>query len=233
MDSTTTNSVHNTPQASILEDKIIDIITERLQSGEKFPTETQLAKSFGVSRTALRETLSQFEASGMIVSQQGSGRYVQIPDVSVQIADTWRIILRAKPDMLLDFLEIRSMLEICSLGKAIERADIAQLQHMGLQVRAMKKKAARGEAFVHEDREFHKTMFESTGNIMLEQLLTAFWDLFETSPLNKQHSDLVEVANKHERMLEAFTRKDLSLLENLMNDQFADARYRIVVSLNK
>jgi len=225
--------INNALQSNVLEDRIIDMITERLQSGEKFPTETQLAKDLGVSRTALRETLSPFEASGIIVSKQGSGRYVQLPDVSVQIVDSWRILLRAKPDMLLSFLEIRSMLEISSLGKAIERADAAQLQHMGLQVRIMKKKAARGEAFVHEDREFHKTLFISTGNIMLEQLLTAFWDLFESSPLNKQHSDLVEVADKHERMLEAFTRKDLSQLENLMNDQFADARYRIVVALNK
>lgn len=221
------------PRQSSLENALIDIITECLKTGEKFPTEAQLEKELGVSRTALRETLSSFEASGMIKSRQGSGRCVQIPDVSVQIVDTWRILLHVKPDMLLDFLEIRSMLEIGSLGKAMERADAAQLKHMDEQVRLMKDKAACGEAFVQEDREFHKILFLSTGNTMLEQLLTAFWDLFELSPLNKQHSNLVEVAEKHGRMLEAFARKDLALMESLMKDLFADARYRIVVALNQ
>lgn len=219
------------PQSNTLEDKINGIIIECLKTGEKLPPETKLSKELGVSRTALRESLSFFEASGIIVSKQGSGRYVQMPDVSAQIVDTWGILLKAKPDMLLDFLEIRSMLEINSLGKAIERADVSQLQYMGIQVKQMKKKAAKGEAFVHEDREFHKTLFQSTGNLMLEQLLTAFWNLFEKSELNKQHSDLVQVAEQHEKMLEAFTRKDLALLEDLMKEQFADARYRIAISL--
>ncbi|MDR1418814.1 MAG: FCD domain-containing protein [Treponema sp.] len=215
------------PVERSLKEKTMDIITICLQKGSKFPSEAQLAKEFCVSRTALREVLSPFEASGIITSQQGSGRYVQMPDISEQIADIWGILLRAKPGLLMDFLEIRSILEINSLKKAISRVDAMQLRHLGEQVHIMKQKAARGEAFVTEDSKFHRTLFESTGNVLLQQLLTTFWNLFSTSHINKIHSDLVKVASQHEKIYAAVIRQDLPLLKTLMKEQFADARYRI------
>lgn len=214
-----------------LKEKIVELITEHLTSKEKLPPEKELMQRFGVSRTSLREALSAFEASGIIVSRQGSGRFVQIPDMSKQIVDTWSIILHSKPSMLLELLEIRSMLEINSLPKAMERVNTEQLQYLGLQVEAMKAKAAVGEPFVTEDRQFHKTLFESTNNLFLEQLLTTFWDIFERSEVNKKHEDLMDVALQHEKMLEAFAKQDLPLLTNLFQEQFSDARYQIMRSL--
>lgn len=214
-----------------LKEKIVELITEHLISKEKLPPEKELMQRFGVSRTSLRETLSAFESSGIIVSRQGSGRYVQIPDVSKQIVDTWSIVLQSKPSMLLELLEIRSMLEINSLPKAMERISTEQLQYLGLQVETMKEKAAMGEPFVTEDRQFHKTLFASTNNLFLEQLLTTFWDLFEKSETNKRHEDLEKVALQHEKMLEAFAKQDLPLLSNLFQEQFSDARYQIMKSL--
>ena len=214
-----------------LKEKITNLITNCLRTGEKLPTERMLVRELGVSRTALRESLSVFEANGMITSQQGSGRYVQMPDISIQIINTWSIVVRANPAMLLDFLEIRSILEIHSLPKAVSCANVAQIQNLGTQVNAMIDNASRGESFVREDREFHRTLFESTGNILLEQLLISFWDLFDYFDIERAHSDLQTVALHHQKMLQAFTRQDISLLTELMQDQFADARARIMVSI--
>jgi DNA-binding FadR family transcriptional regulator len=95
----------------------------------------------------------------------------------------------------------------------------------------MKEKAARNEEFVQQDRQFHRILYYSTGNVLLEQLLGAFWDLYTQSPVEPHHRDLKEVAEQHEKILDAFARHDLDLLLQLMREQFADARYRIVVSL--
>jgi DNA-binding FadR family transcriptional regulator len=217
----------NLSQEKKLEGLIADMIGQCLQTGDKFPSEVQLAKDLGVSRTTLRESLSVFEASGIIASQQGSGRYVQVPDISGHITGTWRILLRAKPDLLMEFLEIRYMLEINSLAKAIERVSVKQLRRMGKLVKTMKEKAKCGEAFVACDREFHQTLFDAIGNTLLKQLLTAFWDIFITSHINTVHGDLKKVASQHEKIFEAFAKQDLPLLEKLMEEQFADARYRI------
>lgn len=214
-----------------LDENIISMITERLNTGEKFPPETQLAKDLGVSRTALREALNYYEASGIITSIQGSGRYVQVPNISNQIVETWGILVRAKPELLLDFLEIRHMLEISSLSRAVERVSVNQLQHLGEQVTNMKREAAEGRTFAEWDREFHRTLFESTGNVLLEQLLTAFWDLYQRADAAESHSGLREVAAQHEDILEAFTKRDMDRLVVLMEEQFADARYRITMKL--
>lgn len=216
---------------SLLKERIADLITQCLSTGEKLPTERELVDKLGVSRTALREALSVFEANGMIYSQQGSGRYVQMPDLSISIINTWAIVIKANPSMLLDFLEIRSILEIYSLPRAVERANVNQIRNMDMQIQRMLEKAKRGEPFVHEDREFHRTLFESTHNILLEQLLISFWDLFESFDIKKDHSDLESVAIQHQLMLQSFTRQDVSLLTDLMKDQFADARLRIMNSI--
>ena len=79
------------------ENKLIDMIVEHLQTGKKFPTENQLIKDLEISRTTLRELLSYYKATGIITSQHGSGRYIEMPDISKQIANTWRILVRAKP----------------------------------------------------------------------------------------------------------------------------------------
>jgi len=68
-----------------LQERVASIVTQCLRTGEKLPTERQMVLDLGVSRTILREALSAFEANGMITSQQGSGRYVQIPDIGMSI----------------------------------------------------------------------------------------------------------------------------------------------------
>ena len=217
--------------AAALKEKMVDLIIEHLDSGEKLPSEKEMMEQFDVSRTTLREVLSAYVANGIIVSKQGSGYYVQTPNISKQIMETWFILLHKNPSLLLDLLEIRSILEIHSLPKAIERITTEQLQYLGLQVERMKAHAYQGESFVTEDRQFHTTLFASTNNIFIEQLLTTFWDLFEKTETNKQHDNLVEAALQHEKILKAFAKRDLPLLTELMQEQFNDSRYQIMCSL--
>ena len=67
-----------------------------------------------VSYTHL-DSLSVYEANGLLVSQQGSGRYVKKPDLGAQITASWSLYIKAKPTLLLDLLDIRAMLDICLL----------------------------------------------------------------------------------------------------------------------
>ncbi len=214
-----------------LEEKLIDLIVDRMDSGEKLPTEKEMISEFNVSRSSLRETLSIFESSGIIRSYQGRGRFVHVPNIGVQIIDTWSIMLKAKPRMLLELMEIRSILEINSLPQAIQRTNMDQILEMNKQVTSMKAKAEISEDFVHEDREFHRILFGSTGNILLEQLLTAFWDLYEMAKIHPPPTNLMEVAIQHEKILNAFAKQDLPAVTELMNKQFVEARFKIVSAL--
>jgi DNA-binding FadR family transcriptional regulator len=214
-----------------LEERILEMIVGCLQTGKKLPTEKQMAETFGVSRAAIREALSAFEASGTVIAQQGSGRYVQMPDVSSQITDGWKILIRSKPELLLELLEIRTVLELGFLPKAIDRLELPDIQKLKQLVDVMLERSGNGEDFVSEDREFHRVLFSGSGNILLEQLLKAFWDLYEQSNAVRHHANLRQIAEVHQQMLEAIARKNADQAISLMKQQFEDARYRISMSL--
>lgn len=216
-----------------VESKIAALIADRLVSGSKLPTEKEMAKEFGVSRTVLREVLSVFEASGILKSLQGSGRYAQMPELGAHFTDTWSILIRANPYRMLELVEIRGILEISSLPRALERITVTQLQAMGRLVGIMKEKAEREEGFEEEDRAFHRILYESTGNLLLEQLLTAFNRLYVASRIDFKHSEMPLVAVQHEQILQAVIQRDLPLLTKLMSEQFVEVRGRMLVSLMK
>ena len=64
-----------------LADRVYDRIFEDISlgkwaEGKRIPTENQLCKMFGVSRSVVREALARLRSDGVIVSRQGSGSYV-------------------------------------------------------------------------------------------------------------------------------------------------------------
>ena len=52
-------------------------LIEKTSSGDKLPSEPELAKSLGVSRATLREAMRLFESRGMLRRRQGVGTFVE------------------------------------------------------------------------------------------------------------------------------------------------------------
>src|SRR3546814_1936427 len=61
---------------SIVEWLTQEIEQQRLQPGNKLPSEKQLGEQFSVSRSVVREALSQLKSDRLISSQQGRGVFV-------------------------------------------------------------------------------------------------------------------------------------------------------------
>lgn len=218
---------------SSIEDKISELIIERMYSGEKLPTEKEMMESLGIGRAALRNVLAAYEASGFVKSLRGSGWYAALPDFGDNFTETWAKIIRANPFMLLELLEIRGILEVSTLPTAVERITPKQLHEMGELVDIMKDKAQRNVDSTVEDRRFHRILYESTGNQMLEQLLTAFEKLYVSCGIDFSHSDVVLVADQHAQILDAVAKRDLPLVIELMKQQFVEVRARMIESLAK
>ncbi len=223
------NRLH--PDENTLNAQISSLVVDCIETGERLPTEEEMMEKFNVSRTQLRKELNIFEANGIIVSQQGSGRHVQAPDIGAQIVGTWSLLIQAKPALLLDLMEIRSMLEISTIPMVLEKITIDQLHSLAYQISEMKRKAEQKKTFAKNDREFHRVLYLCMDNVLLSQLMGAFWDLYDKSKIESYHEGLVELAAQHEEMLDAIIHKDAERLKTLMREQHEDARYQIIMSL--
>jgi GntR family transcriptional regulator len=59
-----------------------EIAAERRQPGERIPSENELCDHFGVSRTTVRQALSELEAEGLLRKEKGRGTFVAEPRAS-------------------------------------------------------------------------------------------------------------------------------------------------------
>lgn len=65
-----------------------NIHTQRWPLGYQIPTETELCKIFGVSRTVIRQALGELEAEGLLVREKGRGTFVSQPKISAGLVQS-------------------------------------------------------------------------------------------------------------------------------------------------
>ena len=100
-----------------LYDQLVDILTEKIEHeyrpGDLLPSERELSKYYGLSRTTVRLALQELERLGLVVRQHGRGTFVA--DRSVQatnlsqtysFTDQMREMGREPSTTILEFAEI-------------------------------------------------------------------------------------------------------------------------------
>ncbi|MBL8672041.1 MAG: FadR family transcriptional regulator, partial [Alphaproteobacteria bacterium] len=103
-----------------------EILGGRMAPGARLPTEQEMVRSMGVSRTVVREAVAALRAEGLVVTRQGIGAFVA--------GDVQRRPFRIDPeglrsiDEVVEVMELRMGIEIESAGLAAERAGAAQLR---------------------------------------------------------------------------------------------------------
>src|SRR6202042_2080281 len=93
-----------------LSSEVIDRLAEQIMSGKlavgaKLPSEQEMMKGMGVSRTVVREAVAALRARGLVITRQGAGAFVD-RDVSRQpyAIDPEGL---GSLDSVLDILELR------------------------------------------------------------------------------------------------------------------------------
>ena len=104
---------------------------KKLQSGDRLPTEAELLKQFGVSRTVLREAVGRLETIGLVAVRHGQGMFVGDPDTLAGCLSLLRSAMAISPRDLTQFAEFRTALECHTARRSAELAspeDVAQLE---------------------------------------------------------------------------------------------------------
>lgn len=139
-----------------------EISDAKLGPGDRLPTEHILAKTFGVSRSVVREAIAQLRNEGFVETKQGVGAFVTDPRQRLSIRIE-RSTLN-DPDNFRDLFQLRIPLEIEAAGLAALHHTPEQMARLAVALSGMRNAAEWSKDGVAADLDFHRTIAEATRN---------------------------------------------------------------------
>jgi GntR family transcriptional regulator, transcriptional repressor for pyruvate dehydrogenase complex len=202
------------------------IVDMGLEEGTVLPNEKQLALSFNVGRTTLREALRLLETRGVITIRSGphGGPVVRRPRAD-DLQEGLSLILQFNGSSLLDVLEARSALEPMAARLAAERMTQDHLEQLEDSINRMRQNANDHEVFLRENQRFHSVLAESTGSHILLVFNGTLKTIADGAVLGVEYTvrRRQSVALAHERVLDALRSRDPEAAEAAMRAHVGEA----------
>lgn len=140
-----------------------EIAAGRLKAGEKLPTEHELAKTFGVSRSVVREAIAQLRNEGLLDTRQGVGAFVldatRRPVIRIDSTDL------SNPESFRSLFQLRVPLEVEAAGLAALHHTAEDLERLDDALEIMRGMNTRWTSEgVEADLAFHCALADGTQN---------------------------------------------------------------------
>ncbi len=195
------------------------IATGQLKSGDKLPTERDLALRFMVSRTSVREALRALEAMGLIRSRPGEGTFVR--EITIEtLIEPFASLIFAQKGTVLEILEARRLLEPLIAGLAAQRATAEDLQQMEAALAAQAAEVAAGRSGAGGDKDFHYAIAVAAQNKVILRIVNAMVDLL--SEVREEGLQLpgrpARTLAMHRQVLDAIRARDQAGAQRAMYD---------------
>jgi DNA-binding FadR family transcriptional regulator len=205
----------------------------RLKAGDKLPTEAAIMKSFGVSRTVVREAISRLQASGWVDTKHGIGTFVlpQSAHPSFRISPEHMGTLRE----VIDLLEFRISVETEASALAAVRRTPENLSELQQALQAFYSAVELGNDAVAADHQFHQAIARATQNHHFMDLMHslgagAIPRARISSSLNagpERQLYLQRVNEEHESIYNAIAEQDVEAARAAMRTHLAKSRERL------
>lgn len=156
------------------------ITVNKLERGDKIPSERVLAEQFQTGRNSVREALRVLENEGLIEVKIGCGAFVTGKSGGSSI------YLKLFKGNYLELLEVKMILERAVVARAAELATDEHISELERSMKLMESEAERGVYARDADHRFHQKLLSLSGNKSLEHMIL----------------DLVRVLDDYASMLE-------------------------------
>ncbi|MDY0404390.1 FadR/GntR family transcriptional regulator [Virgibacillus sp. 179-BFC.A HS] len=209
-------------------EEVTDIIIDRVKTGELTPGDKldsveQLAKNYGVSRSAIREALSGLRAMGLVEMKQGEGTFITSFDASAFSLPAATALIMKRDDIK-ELAAVRRIIEIGAVALAAASRHAQDLEPMEKALHLMDDAKGKGELGEKADLEFHLAIASATHNKMLYNLMSSVSDITleamrETRRL-VLYSDkgMAQLLKEHQRIFEAIKDRDQQRAQQEMRD---------------
>ncbi len=204
-----------------------------LEAGDKLPTESEIMRLLGVSRTVVREAISHMQAGGLVETRHGIGTFVLEPSRASNHGIDPTTVLNVRD--LVAILELRISLETEAAALAATRRSDEQLVQLRSALDDFQACARSGEETVHSDLQFHLLIAQSSGNRYFHDILHHLGA--NIIPRNRVNSArlakddpavyMERVINEHEDIYNAISRKDPESARAAMRTHLSNSRERL------
>lgn len=189
------------------------IQSRRLTPGDKLPTEAALARSFGVSRSVIREAIARLRQDGVVRSRHGVGAFVANPGAP----RTYRLeIAHGSTEADQDIFELRLAIEPQAAALAAARCDVVDVSRMRRALNDIARAVAEGADGAEADLQFHGSILAATRNRLFVQIGALLADHVreQIRPTRSGTPTALKVSTQmqaeHEAILVAIASRDIS-----------------------
>ncbi|MBD2865599.1 FadR/GntR family transcriptional regulator [Paenibacillus oceani] len=202
-----------------------------LKSGDKLPSERELAEELSVSRAAVREAMSVLEAMRIVKVLPGVGIYIEEDPTKDLIARMDEMVKVGNSD-LISLLEVRQAIESQAAHLAAIRRRDSDLRALEEAYGNLKQSVERNEVAAEEDYDFHIAVVEATYNPMLMEAVKFLSEKF-LAGLYHSRSESIRIPGKsaivleeHWRIYRAIADKNAEQARKLMWEHLDNVKSR-------
>jgi GntR family transcriptional regulator, transcriptional repressor for pyruvate dehydrogenase complex len=208
--------------AEALMERILD---RTLSHGDRLPSETELARQFGVNRSTVREAVRELQGNGLLGRRRGSKLLVVTRPEANHVAEGVSRALVLHDVTYRDVWEALTILEPPIAEAAARRRTGADLAHIAAAATnfAANNKATESAAF--HATEFFRTVGAATHNRILMMGHEPLLQLLEPSlrsMMDKVPQSRTRIVAAEKRILEAVRAKDTETARNWMTRHIRD-----------
>jgi GntR family transcriptional repressor for pyruvate dehydrogenase complex len=186
------------------------ILNGELRSGDRLPTERELAEQFQASRTAVREAMKTLAQKGLVDMRPGRGTIV-IDGTSKAMRLSLGLMMKVgQAGSSTNLVEVREILEPEIAALAAMRAGEEHITAMQESVTVMDASLDDANAYITADNNFHQALAKGTQNVLILALVDSIVYL-----LSEQRKQIFSVKGgpergqvHHKRILEAVMNHD-------------------------
>ncbi|RKX83629.1 MAG: GntR family transcriptional regulator [Spirochaetes bacterium] len=217
-------------------EQIKDLISSgAYKPGDKIPTELELAESFGVGRSSIREAIKIFNYMGVLSSQAAKGTFVEERSNISSESLTWSLLLGE--DELNEMIDLRGSIEIWAMFKLVD--EIASKSSIGNSVvkelktivENMRNFAVNNERnnLIEADFQFHNTIIQGCNNTLFTSLIKTLKSFLYNEIEQSQlvYTDLTQIPKEHELLLSALLSGKKSSVYSAYSDHISNIKERM------
>ncbi|GAA1164778.1 FadR/GntR family transcriptional regulator [Nesterenkonia sandarakina] len=204
------------------------ILDDTLPIGTKLPSESELISAHGVSRTVVREALTQLRAEGLIHTRRGTGSFVLA--APAETSPTSTPAPRTAQDRAL-LIEYRMALECEVAALAAVRRTQHQLAALAAALEGFAAAVEHPATAVEQDFAFHRTLAEAAGNPHLIEAVSRLGPTMISMPRTRLEASADRhqlAALEHRAILDAVREADSAAASAAMRLHLTASRRRVL-----